>query len=208
MERLEAKKLIEKLIGQDLRLLADQLGVTVRAKNGNINKGWVGHVIETYLGLAANSSQSPDFGSWELKVCSLKYLKNGLLTVKETMAITMIEPENIKNNPFENSHLLNKMSRILIPARIWFSQDEKQSILDSVTEFDLDDPVIYNQIKADYELVREIIINQGFSSLSGTIGKYVQPRTKGKGHGSTSRAFYVRKDLLNKMINKRVSHGN
>jgi len=200
MERSEAKAKISELIGEDLRSMADKFEVTVRKKDGKINKGWAGHVIERYLGLSLNSSQSPDFGSWELKLCSLKYIKKGrVLTVKETMAITMID-EDVKNTPFENSHLLNKMRKILIPARIWESKDEEHSILYSVTEFDLTDTEVFNQIKEDYELIRQKIIEKGFSSLSGELGVYVQPRTKGAGHGSTSRAFYVRTRLLKEML--------
>lgn len=200
MERKEAKIKISELIGQDLRLLADKLQVTVKKEDGKINKGWAGHVIERYLGLPLNSSQSPNFGSWELKLCSLKYLKTGQLTIKETMAITMIDPYNLSNTTFENSHLLNKMKKILIPTRIWESHEEKHSILHSITEFDLGDTEVFNQIKADYELVRQTIIKEGFSSLSGKLGVHIQPRTKGAGHGSTSRAFYVRKELLRKII--------
>jgi DNA mismatch repair protein MutH len=199
MERTEAKRRISELIGKDLRQLADELEVTV-FKSGKINKGWAGHVIERYLGLPLNSSRSPNFGSWELKVVSLKYLKSGRLTVKETMAITMIDEYNIVRAEFEDSHLLNKMRKILIPARIWEGTNEKRSILHAVTDFDLDDPKIYRQIKADYELVRQTIKEKGFSALTGKMGVYAQPRTKGAGHGSTSRAFYVRTSFLKKVI--------
>ena len=61
-----------------------------------------------------------------------------------------------------------------------------------MAEFDLSDPEIYQQVRADYELVRETIIQDGFSALSGSMGVLVQPRTKGPGHGSVSRAFYAR----------------
>jgi hypothetical protein len=44
----------------------------------------------------------------------------------------------------------------------------------------------------DYELVQNKIRSQGFSALTGRMGIYIQPRTKGAGHGSTSRAFYAR----------------
>jgi hypothetical protein len=33
------------------------------------------------------------------------------------------------------------------------------------------------------------------------MGKYIQPRTKGSGHGSTSRAFYARTSFLKKLLN-------
>jgi len=44
------------------------------------NKGWAGHVLERYLGLPINSAQSPNFGSWELKIVPLNRLANGTVT--------------------------------------------------------------------------------------------------------------------------------
>ena len=199
MERQEALSKLSELIGKDLRLFADKYQVTV-FKEGKPNKGWAGHVLERHLNLPINSSQSPNFGSWELKVVPLKYLRSGDLTVKETMSITMIDPYNVESTDFENSHLLAKLSKLIVAARIWESREEKQSILYIVTTFDLDDPEIYNQIKADYDLVRETIRTTGFSTLTGKMGVYIQPRTKGRGHGSTTRAFYARTIFLKQFI--------
>ncbi|MDD3732055.1 MAG: MutH/Sau3AI family endonuclease [candidate division Zixibacteria bacterium] len=199
MNRDEAKRKISELIGKDLRVLAETYGVTV-FKDNKKNKGWAGHVIERHLNLPINSAQAPNFGSWELKTISLKYLKNRELTVKETMAITMIDPVNIERTDFLNSHLKNKLNKILIAARIWTSKNEDSSILYAVTEFDLTDRIIYNQIEEDYNLVRQTLLSKGFEALTGRMGIYIQPRTKGAGHGSTSRAFYARVPFLKKVI--------
>ncbi len=187
------------LKGQDLRPLADKFGVTVK-KNGKPNKGWAGHVIERYLGLPLNSAQSPNFGSWELKVVPLRYLKDGTLTVKESMAITMIDPYEIAVKEFEDSHLFGKLRKILIVSRIFENKDETSAILHNVAEFDLDDPEIYKQVKADYNLVRDTIKTRGFSALTGKMGVLIQPRTKGRGHGSITRAFYARTGFVKKLL--------
>lgn len=199
MERQEALKRIIVLKGQDLRPLADRLGVTVK-KDGKPNKGWAGHVIERYLGLPLNSAQSPNFGSWELKVVPLHYLKDGSLTIKETMAVTMIDPYEVVAKPFEDSHLFNKLQKILIVSRIFENKEETSAILHNVAEFDLDDPEIFRQVKADYDLVKETIRTKGFSALTGKMGVLIQPRTKGPGHGSTSRAFYARTGFVKKLL--------
>lgn len=199
MDRQEALKRILMLKGRDLRPLADELHVTVK-KDGKPNKGWAGHVIERYLGLPLNSAQSPNFGSWELKVIPLYFRKDGELVVKETMAITKIDPYEVAAKEFEDSHLLNKLRKILIVSRIFENQQESSTILYGVAEFDLDNPEIYEQVKADYDLVRNTIQTQGFSALTGRMGVLVQPRTKGPGHGSTSRAFYARKKFVEKIL--------
>jgi DNA mismatch repair protein MutH len=199
LERKEALKKIQQIIGHDLRILACQYEITV-FKEGKKNKGWAGHVIERYLGLPMNSSRSPNFGSWELKTISLKRLSNGMFTIKETMAITMIDEYHVRRNDFEHSHLLTKLQKQVIVARIWNNQQESSSVLFGVKEFDLSDPVIYKQIKDDYDLVRNTIINNGYTALSGKMGVFIQPRTKGPGHGSTSRAFYARTSFLKNLL--------
>ena len=199
MERQKAVEKLSTIAGQDLRELASEYEVTV-FKGRNKNKGWAGQVLERYLGLPINSAQAPNFGSWELKTVPLEYPSNGELRIKETMAVTMIDPYNVERTDFEDSHLLIKLRRMVVVARIVESQQEERSILYKVTTFDLDDPEAYSQVKADYDLVRETIRTEGFSALTGKMGVYIQPRTKGPGHGSTSRAFYARKSFLEKFI--------
>ena len=200
MEREEAVKKIQNLIGKDLRKLADEYGITV-FREGKKNKGWAGHVIERFLGLPLSSAQAPNFGSWELKMCSLKYLKNGSLTVKETMAITMIDPYNVANTEFENSHLLTKLRKAVIAARIWISKQEESSMLHSVVTFDIGNSEVYNQVRDDYNVARNAIISGGLDGLKSEMGKYIQPRTKGPGHKpKKTRAFYARTGFLKKFV--------
>ncbi len=195
MEREDAIRKLRALEGQDLRILANRYKVTVW-KEGKLNKGRAGHVIERYLGLPINSAQSPNFGSWELKIVPLKRLRSGEIVVKETMAITMIDPVNILQKEFEESHLLTKLKKIVVCARMFESKEEKSSLLMKVSTFDLDNPNIYQQVKSDYSIVRGTIKQKGFDALTGKMGVLVQPRTKGRGHGSTSRAFYARKNFV------------
>lgn len=199
MERNDAISRLEKLEKVDLVPLAQKYDVTIW-KGDKKNKGWAGHVLERYLGLPINSAQSPNFGSWELKIVPLKRLANGALTVKETMAITMIDPFNVKNTPFEKSHLLSKLKKAVVCARLFESQREDRSVLVRVSAFDLGDNALYDQVKRDYDETRNCIIERGFEHLTGTMGVLVQPRTKGPGHGSTSRAFYARTKFVAKIL--------
>jgi len=141
------------------------------------------------LQLPINSAQSPNFGSWELKSIPLRYKKNGKLTFKETMAITMIDPVNVCQKEFEDSHLLAKLKKAVVVARIVGAHVDSPTYIHSVTEFNLSGEM-YEAVKADYNLVRETLLNpkQGFQALTGHMGIYIQPRTKGAGHGSISRA--------------------
>ena len=200
MERAEAIERLKKLEGTNLRPLADSLRDVTVWKNGKLNKGWVGHTIERYLGLPLNSSRAPNFGSWELKVASLKHLKNGKLVVKETIAITMLDPVEVVAKDFQDSHLFNKLQKILVVARIDDDRSQSTSMLHGVYEFDVGDGPMYRRVKADYEKIRQAIKDAGFSSLTGAMGNLIQPRTKGAGHGTTSRAFYGRKAFVGHIV--------
>jgi DNA mismatch repair protein MutH len=200
MERIEAVIKLRELVGKELHELAKHYGVTVYC-NGRVNKGWAGHVFERHLQLPINSAQSPNFGSWELKSIPLKYKKNGELKFKETMAITMIDPVNVCQKEFEDSHLLAKLKKAIVVARIVGSHVDEPTFIHSVTEFNLSDEM-YEAVKADYDLVRNALLDasRGFQALTGHMGVYIQPRTKGAGHGSISRAFYARPKFLAKFI--------
>ncbi len=117
---------------------------------------------------------------------------DGTLRVKESMAITMIEPAEVLANRFEDSHLYDKLRSLIVVARVFENVEDTSSILHSAAEFDLDNPSIRKQVEEDYEAIREIIQTKGVDALTGDTGQYVQARTKGRGHGSTSRAFYAR----------------
>jgi hypothetical protein len=117
------------------------------------------------------------------------------------MAITMIDPVEVRNKEFEESHLYNKLRKQIVVSRIFKDVQETSSLLYAAAEFDLDDPLIYAAIKADYDLIRQAVKTAGFSALTGKMGQLIQPRTKGAGHGSTSRAFYARTALVAHILN-------
>ena len=198
------------LIGEDLRQLADMHGVTVWSPavrpgqsiptGARLNKGWAGLTVERVLGLPPNCSQRPDFGSWELKVIPLKRRPDGSLCVKETMAITMINPEDVMRTPFEESHLYAKLLNTVVVARVFEDVRESRSVVFSVGTFGLEDEAVRRTVQSDYELVRQTINTQGFDALSGRLGTLVQPRTKGPGHGSKSRAFYARSAFVARIV--------
>ena len=200
MERKEAVEKLNLLTGKELHKLAKNYNITIY-KNGRVNKGWAGHVFERYLELPLNSAQSPNFGSWELKSIPLKKLKNGKWTVKETMAITMIDPINVMQKEFKDSHLLSKLKKAVIVVRTVGKDVDEPSYIHSILEFNLSGE-LYEIIENDYNLVRDTLLNNknGLEMLTGKMGKYVQPRTKGRGHGSTTRAFYARTTFLKKLL--------
>ncbi len=197
--RAVAIKNLNKYIGKDLRKLAKNFKITTY-ETGKQNKGWKGLILERLAGLENNVSKAPNGLSWELKSVSFHNVKN-LLVPKETMAITMINPQELKDNEFYKSHCWSKLKSIIFCAVMWYGKNAEKAELIKVTSLDFaETDELIKEIKADYDLIRNKLIKKGFASLTGSDGKWIQARTKGAGHGSISRAFYARTSLVKKIF--------
>ncbi|MDR1523033.1 MAG: hypothetical protein LBS29_03695 [Endomicrobium sp.] len=190
---------LKKYIGQDLRSLALKYKITT-FETGKQNKVWKGLVLKKLAGLDTNISKAPNGLNFELKSVSF-YLKKDELVPKETMAITMINPNELINSSFYNSHCWAKLKSMIFCAVMWNGKNAADAKLLSVTSFDFtDDGELISEIKADYDFIRNKLATEGFASLTGRDGKWIQARTKGIGHGSNTRAFYARKTLIKKIF--------
>ena len=197
--RATAIKNLKNYIEQDLRKLALQHGITTY-ETGKQNKGWKGLILEILAGLETNVSKAPNGLSYELKSVSFHYVKDKFVP-KETMAITMINPEELKTNSFFESHCWAKLKSIVFCAVMWHGKNSDTAELLRVASLDFaEDDDLIKEIKSDYDFIREKLIKQGFESLTGKDGKWIQARTKGPGHGSISRAFYARTCLVKKIF--------
>ncbi|MBI5207566.1 MAG: hypothetical protein HY934_07215 [Candidatus Firestonebacteria bacterium] len=205
--RATALKNLEKYIGQDLRKLALQYGVTTY-ETGKQNKGWKGLVLEKLAGLENNISKAPNGLSYELKSVSFYYTKKGLVP-QQTMAITMINPEELKAHTFFESHCWNKLKSMVFCAVMWHGENSEQAELLKVVSLDFaEDDELIKEIKADYDFIREKLIKHDFESLTGEDGKWIQARTKGTGginprtgkKRPRTRAFYARTCLVKKIF--------
>ncbi|MCL2679031.1 MAG: hypothetical protein FWF18_01860 [Dehalococcoidia bacterium] len=193
--RATAIKNLQKFIGHDLRELAVKYGVTTY-ETGKQNKGWKGLLLEKLAGLETNVSKAPNGLSYEIKSVSFHYVKDNLVP-KETMAITMLNEDELRKSEFFESHCWDKLKSLVFCAVTWDGKNAESSKLLSVTSLDYaEDDNLIKEIQADYDLIRQKLIDYGFDSLTGIDGKWIQARTKGAGHGSKSRAFYARTCLV------------
>lgn len=205
--RATAIKNLKKYIGQDLAGLAGKFSVTIY-KNGKQNKGWKGLVLERLAGLETNISKAPNGLSYELKSVAFHYVKNELVP-KETMAITMINPQELKEHDFFKSHCWDKLKSMIFCAVMWHGKNSKKAELLEVESLDFaEDDDLINEIKTDYDFIRNKLIKEGFDSLTGRDGKWIQARTKGTGginprtgeRRPITRAFYARTSLVKKIF--------
>jgi len=160
------------------------------------NKGRVGTLLEEMLGIP-HTPNCLDCSDGELKTFPVKKLKNGKLTPKETVAVTMLSKDDLCKHDFKSSKCFEKMSRVLF---VPYYRDGDTirfmtpKIIHRCPEFD----ELYTTLESDYEAIRANYIKNGI--LQSKLGTLLQTRTKGAGHGSTSRAFYLRTEFMRKCI--------
>src|SRR3989338_5122564 len=132
--RATAIKNLKKYVGRDLAELASQFGINPYL-NGKQNKGWKGLVLERLAGLQTNVSKAPNGLTYELKSVAFHYVNNELVP-KETMAITMINPEELKAHSFFESHCWAKLKTIVFCAVKWNGKNSEAGELLKVTSLD------------------------------------------------------------------------
>src|SRR3989338_3028380 len=123
--RPTAVRNLRKYIGKNLRVLALIHGITTY-ETGKQNKGWKGLILERLAGLKTNVSKAPNGLSWELKSVSFRYVKDKLVP-KETMAITMINPEELKRDEFFKSHCWAKLKAVIFCAVLWYGKNAEKA---------------------------------------------------------------------------------
>jgi DNA mismatch repair protein MutH len=186
-------------VGKDLRALAAEHGITTY-DTGRQNKGWKGLILERLAGLENSNAKAPNGLTFELKSVSFHYI-GGELMPKETMAITMINPIELRAQSFFQSHCWAKLKTIVFCAVMWHGKNSQSAELLKVASLDFSETDdLIREIQGEYEFIRQKLIEHGFESLTGSDGQWIQARTKGAGHGSTSRAFYARTRLVKKIF--------
>lgn len=155
------------------------------------NKGATGLLLETITGIP-HSPNCLDCSDGELKTFPIKKNKSGAFVPKETMAITMVCKESLKTCSFENSRCGKKMSRMLVVP--YLREGDTIKYLRPTLWESANDMELWKQMEEDYNLIQSTYMKDGV--LKSELGTYLQTRTKGPGHGSTSRAFYLRPNFM------------
>lgn len=195
ISRKVALQNLKQHLGKDLYLLAKDYGISTY-ETGKQNKGWKGLVLERLAGLETNVSKAPDGGDFELKSVSFYEIDRELVP-RETMAIAMFTPEELMSQDFFESCCWEKLRGIIFCAVRWNGYQSKKSELLKVSSLDFHESErITQQIKMDYDFIRNKLLQLGSEMLNGKDGQWIQVRPKGAGHGSTGRAFYARKELV------------
>lgn len=181
----------KKLIGKTFRDVIDEEdAVKERVEEYNYqeklnkkNKGNLGHIIEeNYFGYKKNNDPRPDFheAGVELKVTPYKINKNGTISAKERLVLTMIDYFSVINEKFENSHLLEKSKKILLIYYLYdvnkkYNLDYRIGYVKLFTPPENDMEII----KHDFELIVDKISKGKAHELSESDTLYLGATTKG-----------------------------
>ncbi|MDX1918641.1 MAG: MutH/Sau3AI family endonuclease [Candidatus Caenarcaniphilales bacterium] len=205
--RFEAAfKLKEKVLNKNLVDIAHNLGVTIFSE-GRLNKGWIGQTLDKLIEVDKVNGCFPDGEDFELKSVKVVF-QNDEWIPKETMAITMFNPNKILTEEFQTSALWKKLERLIIVGSYYQSVTPMAAYIKFIRPIDVNDPALVNQIKDYWEEIKSLTIEGKISSYSskGTSRGFIQLRTKGSGQSESlcpvtgakfkTRAYYATKPFL------------
>ena len=175
-------------------LYATTLVGTTHSVPKTLNKGRVGLYLESQLGIPT-SSACLDCSDGEVKAVPLKRLRNGTLVPKETMAVTMMRPEDLLTEAFADTRLAKKTAAMVILPYLRVGDDVT---FYAPVSFGTSHPA-YRYLSVDYEVVKAYYTTKG--EVTGRVGSWIQSRTKGQGKGAPkTRAWYFRASFLKELL--------
>lgn len=123
-------------------------------------KGGLGELIEErFFHYPCNNDSRPDFdkAGVELKVTPYKINKNGSLSAKERLVITMIDYFSVVDETFENSHLWSKSRLILLIYYLYKKEIENR------LDYRIDYAKLFTPPKEDLQIIKhdfDIIVSK------------------------------------------------
>lgn len=203
------RRLESVLPGHDLHVLAQREGVTVD-KDGQRNKGWVGQTVERVAGLVAGTAAMPDGGDFELKTTTLVRDGDGWKP-KETIKVTMLNPEAVLDEELEQSLLWRKLARLVVVG-VEHARDGSCRAV-KVRGFDTEDPELVQGVREFWEELRRTIADGALPDVIGSVGTsdgWLQLRGSGTGREESrcpitgrrypAQAFYATKRFVRRML--------
>lgn len=197
------KQLIGKTFREiiNARIAKEESGEYNYIENINVkNKGNLGQIIEeNFFGYKINSDPRADFyeAGVELKVTPYKINRNGSISAKERLILTMIDYFSVINETFEDSHLWNKANLILLIYYLY--EASKESNLD----YRIDYVKLFTPpendvkiIKHDFELIVDKILKGKAHELSESDTLYLGAAPKAS--SSKDRRKQPKSDILAK----------
>ncbi|MDU2696633.1 MAG: MutH/Sau3AI family endonuclease, partial [Staphylococcus epidermidis] len=185
---LEAIEKQLNLLSQEVHNRAKEaVGKTIKELNDGFSvsetKSSVGDAFENWFGKSKDSESRPDMeeAGVELKATPFKKLKSGKYSAKERLVLNIINYEKVVHEKFETSSFLNKNNTIEL-AFYEYKKDVSRDdwIIHEAVLYEMKkNPIDYEVIKNDWELIHNYINDGKAHELSESLTTYLSPCTKG-----------------------------
>ncbi len=186
-------------------------------------KGSLGHLLEEhFFHYPINSDPGPDFkeAGVELKVTPLKENKNGSISAKERLVLTIIDYMTVVDESFENSHLFNKCKLMLLIYYIHQNETNKLDLQIKYAQLFQIPPEDMKIIQDDFKFIVDKIRAGKAHELSEGDTYYLGACTKGATAATSQRqqpfsdipakqrAFCFKTSYMNYILNNYIIPGH
>ncbi|MCX8671717.1 DNA mismatch repair endonuclease MutH [Gilliamella sp. B2865] len=207
----------EMAAGYSFAEIAQYVNIPIPA-NLNKQKGWVGNLIETYLGANAGSKAEQDFSNLGIELKTIPVNKEG--KPLETTFVSVIPLMANHGVIWETSHVKYKLSKVL-----WIPIEGERSI--PLAERKVGKPILWTptleqeqQLKQDWQELMDMIALGQVEKITARYGTYLQIRPKAaNGKALTEaigengeiiltrpRGFYLKKSFTSQILQNSIDH--
>ncbi|MCX8582294.1 DNA mismatch repair endonuclease MutH [Gilliamella sp. B3482] len=207
----------EMAAGYSFAEIAKYVNIPIPA-NLNKQKGWVGNLIETYLGANAGSKAEQDFSNLGIELKTIPVNKEG--KPLETTFVSVIPLMANHGVIWETSHVKYKLSKVL-----WIPIEGERSI--PLAERKVGKPILWTptleqeqQLKQDWQELMDMIALGQVEKITARYGTYLQIRPKAaNGKALTEaigengeiiltrpRGFYLKKSFTSQILQNSIDH--
>jgi DNA mismatch repair endonuclease MutH len=191
-EDIEARA--ESLVGRrlmDLDPAAPMVPSSIRSK------GVVGRIYEQAFGIPANSAPIADFPAAGIELKSVPVLViKGEPRAKERVSIGMINFASLPAETWERADVRKKLDRMLMIFYGWEPLQPIARFRTLAAGVWTPDESSIATIRKDWERIRGIVAAGQHEQLSESLSAILGAATKGRGHGSTTRAWSLKQPFV------------
>ncbi len=161
------------------------------------NKGAVGRIYEAAFGIEPNSRREADFpaAGIELKSVPIR-LVGGEARAKERVSLTMIDYKSLPTEHWETAAIRKKLDDLLLIFYRWDPLLPIARFETLAAEIWRPDAESIRQIRLDWEAVQRLVIQGRTGEVSEGGTRLLGAATKGRGHGSTTRAWSLKQTFV------------
>ena len=197
----------ESLTGKTFGQLAQQLNIPVPSQPSRA-KGWVGGLLEHYLGAHAPNKATPDFPYLGIELKSIPINSKGLPS--ETTYVTTVSLDQLAQQSWHESPVYQKLKQVL-----WVPFEGDTTI--ALPSRRIGQPILWQPIpeqamilQQDWQEIVDLILMGNLSKLTSRLGTYLHVRPKAA-HGkilqktnsseqTLPRGFYLRTALTSRIL--------